>query len=93
MSDHMSRSADDLEVLMCVATEPEAALIIAALKGQGIDAAAEGALTSAFRAEAPGGVRILVRQGDLDRAKEALADYRRGISDIDWPNIDVGQPE
>ena len=89
----MSRSANDLEVLTCVATEPEAALIIAALKGQAIDAAAEGALTSAFRAEVPGEVRIMVRQADLDRAKEVLADYRRGISDIDWPNIDVGQPD
>jgi len=89
----MSQSSDDLEVLVSVATEPEAALIVGALKEQGIEAAAEGGLTSALRAEAPGEVHVVVRQGDLDRARGALAGFREGMSDIDWEDVDVGKPE
>lgn len=59
-------------VLTQVSTEAEAAMIAAMLQGQGIDTQTSGELTSGFRAEAPGGVKILVRQSDLDRAREAM---------------------
>ena len=55
-------------------SEPEAALIVAALAQQGIDAQATGGLTSALRAEAPGVVSIQVRQSDLERAQSILAE-------------------
>ncbi len=59
-------------VLMWAPTETEAAIIVAALANHGVLAHATGALTSGFRAEAPGGVQILVRQDDLERARDAL---------------------
>ncbi len=59
-------------VLTTVPTEAEAAMIAAMLQGQGIETHATGELTSGYRAEAPGGVSILVQQTDLDRAREAL---------------------
>ncbi len=53
-------------------TETQAALIVAALKDRGVEAQATGGFTSSFRAEAPGDVRILVRQSDLEKARAAL---------------------
>ena len=47
-----------------------AALIAAALEDRGVEVTTTGELTSGFRAEAPGVVRILVRQADLERAQE-----------------------
>jgi hypothetical protein len=61
-------------VLTTRPSEPEAALLVAALDQRGIDAQATGGLTSALRAEAPGVVRIIVRQSDLDRAQSVLAE-------------------
>lgn len=59
-------------VLTTVPTEAEAAMIAAKLEDRGIDSHTTGALTSGLRAEAPGGVNILVHRVDLDRAQEAL---------------------
>lgn len=54
------------------ANEMIASLIIAKLAANDIEAHAEGALTSGFRAEVPGGVRVMVRQSDLERAQEII---------------------
>lgn len=59
-------------VLTRVPTELHAAMIVAALDARGVQAQAAGALTSGFRAEAPGGVQILVRHCDLEQARLAL---------------------
>jgi hypothetical protein len=45
---------------------------VAALHEGGIHAQRISELTSGFRAEAPGGVKILVRQVDLDRTQVVL---------------------
>ena len=86
-------SPEDIEVLTSVATEPEAAMIIAALKQDDLDAVAEGVLTSALRAEAPGEVRILVRSLDMDRAKVVLNEFQQGPVDVDWSKVDLGEQE
>jgi hypothetical protein len=67
-------------VLVTVPTELKAALIVAALSEQGIEAQTIGELTSAFRAEVPGGVSILVRHADLERARLALQAMEGGQS-------------
>ena len=85
-----AQCVDDLEVLVAGVTEPEAAFIVGALKERGVEAAAEEGSVPALGMLLPGGIRVVVREGDLDRAKEALADYREGVSDIDWTNVDVG---
>jgi len=68
----MANESDELVVLQSVPSEAQANLIAAALERAGIEAAIEGALTAAFRAEAPGEVKIIVRKSDLEKAKEAL---------------------
>jgi hypothetical protein len=63
-------------VVARVATEPEGALIVAQLKNAGIQAQLVGALTSAFRAEAPGEVKVIVLEEDAKKAVEFLRQKR-----------------
>jgi len=77
----MTKESHDLVVLQSVPSEAQANLIAAALEHAGIQAAIEGALTAAFRAEAPGEVKIIVRKNDLDKAKEALESNKDLIED------------
>jgi nitrogen regulatory protein PII-like uncharacterized protein len=53
-------------------TEPEGALIVAQLKNAGIRAELVGALASAFRAEAPGEVKVIVLEEDAEKAVDLL---------------------
>lgn len=59
-------------IVTIAANEIEASLIIARLQANDIDAYTEGALTSGFRAEIPGGVRVMVRQENLERAQQII---------------------
>jgi hypothetical protein len=59
-------------VVARIPTEPEGALIVAQLKNAGIRAELVGALTSAFRAEAPGEVKVIVLEEDAEKAVEFL---------------------
>lgn len=74
--------------LVQLQTEWQAQLIADALRDKGIDAAIEGSLTSQFRAEAPGYVRILVPVNQLERAREMLEQHKREVSEIDWSTVD-----
>ncbi|HEY4759674.1 MAG TPA: hypothetical protein VIH42_03760 [Thermoguttaceae bacterium] len=73
----MSDESEKLEVLTRVATETEASLIVQCLTDCGIAATAVGGFTSGFKAEAPGDVSVLVKQGDLANATEALITIRQ----------------
>ena len=86
----MAEQHPNVVVLVVVPTDLEAAMLRDALKQHDIDAAVEGELTSSFRAEVPGGVRLLVREDDLPRAREILTEFEHGKKDIDWSQIDVG---
>ena len=76
MSDDPNRPV----VLTTAPSEPQAALIVAALDERGVKAQTIGELTSGFRAEAPGDVRIVVRQADLERAQDALRAIERELA-------------
>ena len=64
------------EVLVRVATDVEAAAIVTALAGHGIEASTTVGYTAGFRAESPGDVNVIVRHGDLSRAQQALAEIK-----------------
>ncbi len=68
----MSDDPNRVVVLTAAPTEAQGAMIVAALEAQGVQAQTTGALTSGFRAEAPGGVQVIVRYADLERAKAVL---------------------
>jgi len=73
----MSSSHDNLATLASVPTEVEAQMLVNLLNEHGVTAVATGALTSQFRAEAPGVVRVLIKQESLPDARSVLAD--RGL--------------
>ncbi len=64
--------------LTTVPTEAEAAMIVAALDAHGIEAQTSGQLTSGWRAEAPGGVNVVVRHADLEAAQAAMQELKNG---------------
>ena len=71
---------DKDEPLVILATKPnemEAALIVNALEDEGIKAIATGAYTSMFKAEAPGTVAVHVKESDLERAREVIAQFEQ----------------
>jgi len=70
----VAADSDAPELLTSCANEAEAALLVAALEARGVEARPLGALTSGFRAEAPGGVQIFVRRSDIQRARQTLAE-------------------
>jgi hypothetical protein len=89
----MPSHPEPAELLTSTPTEVEASIIVAALAEEGIRATMTGQYTAGFRAEAPGWVQVLVADEDLPRAKEVLEEVRHANADIDWTQIDVGQPE
>ncbi len=68
----MSDDPNRVVVLTAAPTEAQGAMIVAALEAQGVQAQTTGALTSGFRAEAPGGVQVIVRYADLEQAHSVL---------------------
>lgn len=89
----MSTDPKNLEVLVAVSNEVEAAAIVGALADQGIRALATGGYTSGFRAEAPGDVKVVVQHADADRARRALAELEQSQRAIDWSQVDTGDSE
>ncbi len=64
--------SNEAVVLTATTTEAEAAMIVARLEEEGIDAHSAGQLTTGFPAEVSGLVQVLVRRADLDRAQQVL---------------------
>lgn len=71
----MSAKHDQLVTLSVLDNEIEAQLLVNLLKENGIAAVATGGVTSAFRAEAPGDVRVLIKQDCLSQARSVLAEF------------------
>ncbi len=71
------------EVLISVPTEAEAAIIVAALVDEGIEAEATGGYTASFTTAAPGFAQVVVHQADLERAKEILAELHQLGADME----------
>lgn len=68
----MKGDANSPQVLAKLPTEAEAALLVGHLRSMGIEAYVSGAGTSTGWPEAASDVQVVVRQGDLARAREAL---------------------
>ena len=59
-------------VVAAASTEPEGALIVGLLKNAGIQAQLIGGIASAFRAEVPSEVKIIVLEEDAQKAFDVL---------------------
>jgi hypothetical protein len=87
------RPNDDLATLTTLSGEIQATLLADELKRQGIPAEPSGVMTAGFRAEAPGSVKVLVRESDLAEARRMMDDYFSSQKQIDWDQVDVGERE
>ena len=72
----MTSDAEKTQLLRLVPTEVEATILVARLAEARIEAWIEGGLSAGFRAEAPGGARVLVHRRDLERAGALLQEER-----------------
>ena len=54
---------------------------------------ATGGYISGFKAEAPGDIKVLVRHSEAGQARQMLDQIRQEQTEIDWSEIDVGEPE
>jgi hypothetical protein len=89
----MTRDDGNPTRLISVRTELEAGIIVGALEQHDIKSTMTGVYTAGFRAEAPGWVQVLVAEYDLAAAQAILEEVRRGDEDVDWSQVDVGEPE
>ena len=93
MSNSYTADPNSPNVLTRFLSEIEAVAILSALAESGIVGTTTGSFTTGFRTEAPGDVSVIVRHKDLPRALEILATIEEEKSEIDWSNVDVGEPE
>ena len=89
----MTTDPNNPEVLTRVPSDIEAAAIVTALAARGIEASTTGGYTAGFRAEAPGDVNVIVRNEQLDHARRVLAEFEQDQTDVDWSQVDVGEPD
>jgi hypothetical protein len=89
----MDLDAENLQTLTTVTNDFEASAIVSALEAEDIRSRAVGGYTAGFRAEAPGGVSVIVAEPDLERAKQVLDELRRHGADVDWSQVDVDKPD
>ena len=85
-----SNRAEETVIVTQVDNELEAAMLIDALKEESIKAASAGGITAGFRAEAPGGVNILVHQKDIETARVVIENFNNEHFNIDWDSQEIG---
>ncbi|QDU58986.1 putative signal transducing protein [Aeoliella mucimassa] len=71
----------------------EAAPIVAALERAGIKATTNNAESATILPEAMGEVEIVVATRDAPRAETLLQLIEEHGTDVDWDQVDVGEPE
>ena len=81
------------EVLEQFPNEIAASVVLHELTLEGIWSVLTGVNTASFRAEAPGLVSVVVRQQDVERARQILESVRNPETPTDWEQVDVGEPE
>lgn len=94
MSDH----SNDLITVATPPSEAQAQAIVDALHDAGIKAAAFSSATGGTglpfpEGGTPGGVAVQVPEADVERAKAIVAELGSDGAEIDWDNVDVGEPE
>jgi hypothetical protein len=91
----MDKDPDFLVDLTTCGSDFEAQTLVEALKARGIFAQAftHAGSTLAWDIAVTQPFRVAVRRADLERAKFEMASLRADSVDIDWSEVDVGQPE
>lgn len=88
----MNNPPENLEQLTSVPSPAIAAIIVNTLQAAGIEAIATGKHTTASQIASGEWVQVMVSSHDLPVAKNTLAKFREENAEIDWSQIDVGEP-
>jgi hypothetical protein len=86
---------DDLVELTTRPNELDAGLVREVLRSGGIECsvrAASGVALGVFGASSFNPMTIMVRRDELENAQRLLTDQRAASVDIDWEDVDVGEP-
>ncbi len=89
----MPTDPDEPVILTQTRTGFEAETIVASLAAHGVEATVADAASAQlwFGVHCP--VKVMVRQADLERARDALRAIEAESVDIDWSELDEGTPE
>ena len=90
---HRQDGPDALCVLTTLSSELEATAIATNLDARNINVRVVGGFLSEFKAETPAGIQLIVARADLDRARAVLAELQSDSSEVDWSDVDVGEPD
>jgi hypothetical protein len=88
-----AETSPKLAVIFSTPSEFEARTMAAALSSRGIEAFVFAAAAQSLNLPSTGGVQVAVREQDAPAALQALRQIRRESIDIDWDEVDVGEPE
>jgi pheromone shutdown protein TraB len=84
---------EHLKVLWETPNDSYAAIVAEALEEEGIEAVVSGGAAANFTVGVPGWVQVLVAEQDLLVAQNTLARLKDEMKEIDWDQVDVGEPE
>jgi hypothetical protein len=88
----MTADPEGLVVLTEAKTGFEAETIAHSLEAQGVRATVADAMTTELFSGAIGSAKVMVRRADLKAARNALRSIKAESVDIDWSELDVGEP-
>ena len=68
----------------------EASTLVSFLESHGIHAELVGEFTSNFQVEIDSDAKVVVKENDIERARDLLARWEEERAAIDWSNVDTG---
>ncbi|MEM6798522.1 MAG: hypothetical protein AAF589_03325 [Planctomycetota bacterium] len=88
----MENPPEHLAQLTSTPTAAEAAIIVGALNAVGVEAVSTGVMTTNKLIASGEWVQIMVAEPDLPVARNTLAKLKEENAEIDWSQVDVGEP-
>lgn len=89
----MTDQQPELVTLTNVANEAEAKSLIGLFEEEGISVFMNGGDDLSLFGEDLGDVMLIVKKSDYDQAAKLLEEIEAENTEIDWSQVDVGEPE
>lgn len=89
----MSDQRPELVTLTKVPNESEAKSLIGLFEEEGISVFINGGDDLSLFGDDVGDIQLIVKKVDYDRAAKLLEEIEAENSEIDWSQVDVGEPE
>ena len=89
----MTDQQPELVTLTNVVNEAEAKSLIGLFEDEGIAVFINGGSDLSLFGDEAGDVQLIVKKSDYDQAAKLLEEIEAENSEIDWSQIDVGEPE